>query len=93
MEKWILRKAFEDYLPASVAWRQKEQFSDGVGYNWIDSLRALTSKEVSDDQLAMLNIAFLLILPCRRKNISTDAFLLNIFHQIPLHHAFHQFHP
>ncbi len=51
MEKWVLRKAFEDYLPASVAWRQKEQFSDGVGYNWIDTLRALTAKEVSDEQL------------------------------------------
>ena len=51
MEKWVLRKAFEDYLPASVAWRQKEQFSDGVGYSWIDSLKALASKEVSDEQL------------------------------------------
>jgi len=52
MEKWVLRKAFEDYLPASVAWRQKEQFSDGVGYNWIDTLKALASGEVSDEQLA-----------------------------------------
>jgi asparagine synthase (glutamine-hydrolysing) len=52
MEKWVLRKAFEDYLPASVAWRQKEQFSDGVGYNWIDTLKALASREVSDEQLA-----------------------------------------
>jgi len=52
MEKWVLRKAFEDYLPASVAWRQKEQFSDGVGYNWIDTLKALSSGEVSDEQLA-----------------------------------------
>jgi asparagine synthase (glutamine-hydrolysing) len=51
IEKWVLRKAFEDYLPASVAWRQKEQFSDGVGYNWIDTLRAVTSKEVSDEHL------------------------------------------
>jgi asparagine synthase (glutamine-hydrolysing) len=51
MEKWVLRKAFEDYLPPSIAWRQKEQFSDGVGYNWIDTLRALTAKEVSDEQL------------------------------------------
>ena len=58
MEKWILRKAFEDYLPASVAWRQKEQFSDGVGYNWIDSLRALTSKEVTDEQLANAKYRF-----------------------------------
>lgn len=51
MEKWILRKAFEDYLPPSVAWRQKEQFSDGVGYGWIDTLKAVASKEVSDEQL------------------------------------------
>jgi asparagine synthase (glutamine-hydrolysing) len=51
IEKWVLRKAFEDYLPESVAWRQKEQFSDGVGYNWIDTLKMLTAKEVSDEQL------------------------------------------
>jgi asparagine synthase (glutamine-hydrolysing) len=58
MEKWVLRKAFEDYLPASVAWRQKEQFSDGVGYNWIDSLKALVSKEVTDEQLANAKYRF-----------------------------------
>jgi asparagine synthase (glutamine-hydrolysing) len=52
MEKWVLRKAFEDYLPKSVAWRQKEQFSDGVGYNWIDTLRTMTSALVSDEQMA-----------------------------------------
>ena len=51
MEKWILRKAFEDYLPESIAWRQKEQFSDGVGYSWIDTLKELTSENVSDEQL------------------------------------------
>lgn len=51
MEKYILRKAFEDYLPANVAWRQKEQFSDGVGYNWIDSLREVAEKKVSDKQM------------------------------------------
>jgi asparagine synthase (glutamine-hydrolysing) len=51
MEKWILRKAFEDYLPESVAWRQKEQFSDGVGYSWIDTLKAITSREVTDEML------------------------------------------
>jgi asparagine synthase (glutamine-hydrolysing) len=51
MEKWILRKAFEDYLPASVAWRQKEQFSDGVGYNWIDSLKAMVAEKVTDEQM------------------------------------------
>jgi asparagine synthase (glutamine-hydrolysing) len=55
MEKWVLRKAFEDYLPESVTWRQKEQFSDGVGYNWIDTLRELTSSQVSDEQMAHVN--------------------------------------
>jgi asparagine synthase (glutamine-hydrolysing) len=51
MEKWVLRKAFEDYLPNSVTWRQKEQFSDGVGYSWIDSLKELVDTEVSDEQM------------------------------------------
>lgn len=58
MEKWVLRKAFEDYLPESVAWRQKEQFSDGVGYNWIDTLRELTSSQVSDQQMEHVNERF-----------------------------------
>lgn len=52
IEKYILRKAFEDYLPESVTWRQKEQFSDGVGYNWIDSLREIAEEKVSDKQMA-----------------------------------------
>lgn len=52
MEKWIIRKAFEDYLPDSIAWRQKEQFSDGVGYNWIDTLKKITEEQVSDQQFA-----------------------------------------
>ena len=51
MEKWIIRKAFEDMLPESVAWRQKEQFSDGVGYSWIDTLKEIVNKEVSDEQM------------------------------------------
>ncbi len=51
MEKWVLRKAFEDYLPARVAWRQKEQFSDGVGYSWIDTLREIAETSVSDQQM------------------------------------------
>lgn len=51
MEKWILRKAFSDYLPESVAWRQKEQFSDGVGYSWIDTLKELADASVSDSDL------------------------------------------
>ena len=52
IEKKILREAFADMLPASIAWRQKEQFSDGVGYSWIDSLKAVTSAFVSDAQMA-----------------------------------------
>ena len=49
MKKWILRKTFEDLLPKEIAWRQKEQFSDGVGYNWIDELKKIVNKEVSDN--------------------------------------------
>lgn len=52
IEKKIVREAFSDMLPESVAWRQKEQFSDGVGYSWIDTLKEFTSKEVSDEQMA-----------------------------------------
>ena len=52
IEKKIVREAFADMLPAEVAWRQKEQFSDGVGYSWIDTLRSITSKAVSDEEMA-----------------------------------------
>lgn len=52
MEKKIVREAFSDMLPESVAWRQKEQFSDGVGYSWIDTLKEITSKAVTDEQMA-----------------------------------------
>lgn len=58
MEKWILRKAFSDYLPESVAWRQKEQFSDGVGYSWIDTLKELADASVSDDDLKTAKSVF-----------------------------------
>lgn len=51
MEKHVLRECFEHYLPESIAWRQKEQFSDGVGYNWIDSLKAQAEEKVTDQQL------------------------------------------
>lgn len=52
MEKWPLRKAFEDMIPQEIAWRQKEQFSDGVGYSWIDTLKKITSEQVSDQEMA-----------------------------------------
>lgn len=52
MEKKILREAFSSLLPQEVAWRQKEQFSDGVGYSWIDTLKQVTASSVSDEELA-----------------------------------------
>ena len=58
MEKWVVRKAFEDYLPESVAWRQKEQFSDGVGYSWIDTLKEVVEAAVSDEQMANAHYRF-----------------------------------
>lgn len=58
MEKWILRKAFEHMLPPEVAWRQKEQFSDGVGYSWIDTLKVKVNEEVSDAQMQQAAFKF-----------------------------------
>lgn len=52
IEKKVVREAFADILPESVAWRQKEQFSDGVGYSWIDTLKAITAEAVSDEKMA-----------------------------------------
>ncbi|KAF1718975.1 asparagine synthase B [Pseudoxanthomonas wuyuanensis] len=52
IEKAVLREAFEGYLPDSILWRQKEQFSDGVGYGWIDGLKAHAEAQVSDRELA-----------------------------------------
>jgi asparagine synthase (glutamine-hydrolysing) len=67
MEKWVVRKAFESYLPASVAWRQKEQFSDGVGYSWIDTLKEVVAREVSDEQLANAKHRFPLQTPINKE--------------------------
>ena len=52
IEKKIVREACADLIPAEVAWRQKEQFSDGVGYSWIDTLKKITAEAVSDEQMA-----------------------------------------
>ena len=52
IEKKIVREAFADMLPPEIAWRQKEQFSDGVGYSWIDTLKKITSEVVTDEQMA-----------------------------------------
>merc|ERR1711918_62095 len=62
LEKWLLRAAFdtpeEPFLPADVLWRQKEQFSDGVGYNWIDGLKAHAAEVVSDLELETASVRF-----------------------------------
>ncbi|WP_186171897.1 asparagine synthase B [Vibrio chagasii] len=58
MEKHILRECFEDYLPDSIAWRQKEQFSDGVGYDWIDTLKATADAKVTDKQMETAQFRF-----------------------------------
>lgn len=63
MEKWVVRKAFEDYLPESVAWRQKEQFSDGVGYSWIDTLKEVVEASVTDEQMDNAHFRFPLQTP------------------------------
>ena len=77
MEKWVLRKAFEDMLPASVAWRQKEQFSDGVGYSWIDTLKAMVAKEITDEQLANAKYKFPIQTPISKE----EYYYRSIFHE------------
>jgi asparagine synthase (glutamine-hydrolysing) len=67
MEKWVVRKAFEDLLPESVAWRQKEQFSDGVGYSWIDTLKELVDKEVTDEQMASAKFRYPIQTPINKE--------------------------
>ena len=57
-EKYVLRKAFEGLIPDDILWRQKEQFSDGVGYNWIDSLKAYSALHVSDEMMTDSPIRF-----------------------------------
>jgi len=72
IEKYILRKAFdtpdEPYLPSDVLWRQKEQFSDGVGYGWIDGLRDLANKEVTDAQFAAAKRRFPVNTPATKES-------------------------
>ena len=63
IEKWVLRKAFEDLLPESITWRQKEQFSDGVGYSWIDSLKEVANQEVTDEMMTNAKFRFPLNTP------------------------------
>jgi asparagine synthase (glutamine-hydrolysing) len=69
MEKWVIRKAFEDMLPASVAWRQKEQFSDGVGYSWIDTLKEVVEEKFTDAQLANAKHKFPIQTPLSKEEL------------------------
>ncbi len=77
IEKWVLRKAFEEYLPDEIAWRQKEQFSDGVGYGWIDALKDYSSVAVSDEQFAAAKYRF----PVNTPKSKEEYFYRNIFHE------------
>ena len=77
IEKWVLRKTFEDTLPATVAWRQKEQFSDGVGYGWIDTLKQMTARAVSDDEIAHARFRFPINPPLSKE----EYFYRSLFHE------------
>jgi len=79
IEKWILRKAFEDYLPESIVWRQKEQFSDGVGYTWIDTLKAVASEQVSDEQLENAPFRFPIHPPMSKEEYRYRAIFSELF--------------
>ena len=79
IEKWILRKSFEDYLPESIVWRQKEQFSDGVGYSWIDTLKAVAEKEVSDEQIKNAKFRFPINTPMSKEEYRYRSIFSELF--------------
>lgn len=78
IEKWVLRKAFEDMLPESIAWRQKEQFSDGVGYSWIDSLKMLAEQQVTDAMMKRASQRFPINTPMNKE----EYFYRSIFEEL-----------
>jgi len=75
MEKWVLRKAFENYLPKEIVWRQKEQFSDGVGYSWINELKDLVNQKVTDQQMNKSYLRF----PLQTPKTKEEYFYRSIF--------------
>lgn len=77
IEKWVIRKAFEQYLPDSVVWRQKEQFSDGVGYSWIDSLKEITNQLVTEKQIANAQYRF----PLNTPRTKEEYYYRSLFHE------------
>ena len=80
IEKWIFRAAFDvpaqPYLPKAVLWRQKEQFSDGVGYSWIDGLKEHAARVISDDDMATAAIRF----PYNTPTTKEGCYFRTIFH-------------
>jgi asparagine synthase (glutamine-hydrolysing) len=78
IEKYVVRKAFEDMLPEEVVWRQKEQFSDGVGYSWIDTLKEMTEKAVTDKQFATIKNRF----PINTPSTKEEAYYRTIFSRL-----------
>lgn len=81
IEKYILRKAFETYLPADVLWRQKEQFSDGVGYGWIDALKEHASRTISDQQFKMAPVIYSYNTPATKEAYLYRTIFDSIFHK------------
>ena len=78
MEKWILRKAFENELPKNILWRQKEQFSDGVGYGWIDFLKEYVESNISDKEFNMRKKKF----PINTAKTKEEDYYRNIFEEL-----------
>lgn len=74
-----LRKAFSDldYLPNDILWRQKEQFSDGVGYNWIDTLKSTAELMISDELFNNAKIVF----PYNTPATKEAYYIRSLFHQ------------
>lgn len=79
MEKWVLRKAAEDLLPAEICWRQKEQFSDGVGYNWIDTLKKVAVEKVSDEDFEKARYRFPINPPQTKEEYHYRSIFLELF--------------
>lgn len=77
IEKHILRETFEDYLPKEVAWRQKEQFSDGVGYSWIDKIKELVEEKVSAEMMSQATFRF----PLQTPKTKEEYFYRSIFEE------------
>ena len=78
-EKFVLRKTFEGLIPEEVLWRQKEQFSDGVGYDWIDGLKEHAEVQVSDEELSKAHKKFPIHTPETKEAYYYRSIFSNIF--------------